>query len=133
MRLSTFNTFRYKIIVIITGGVNLDIIDLHTHSDYSDGSMSPEEVIDAASKAGLRAVALTDHETAAGTARAAQAAAGYGIELVRGIELSTEQNQIEYHIGYTQERAKEYAVSKGLVVQAWSPLGRESVFKNEII
>ena len=98
MRLSTFNTFRYKIIVIITGGVNLDIIHLHTHSDYSDGSMSPEEVIDAASKAGLRAVALTDHETAAGTARAAQAAAGYGIELVRGIELSTEQNQIEYHI-----------------------------------
>ena len=42
-------------------------------------------------------------------------------------------DQIEYHIGYTQERAKEYAVSKGLVVQAWSPLGRESVFKNEII
>lgn len=42
-------------------------------------------------------------------------------------------DQIEYHIGYTQERARKYAAKKGLLVQAWSPLGRETVFKNEIL
>lgn len=76
----------------------MDIIDLHTHSDYSDGSMTPEELVEAAVQAGLRAVALTDHETAAGTFRAAEAAAQYNIELIRGIELSTERNNIEFHI-----------------------------------
>ena len=40
-------------------------------------------------------------------------------------------DQLEYHIGYTQEAAKKYAAHNGLCVQAWSPLGRESVFKDE--
>ena len=40
-------------------------------------------------------------------------------------------DQLEYHIGYTQEAAKKYAADNGLCVQAWSPLGRESVFKDE--
>ena len=42
-------------------------------------------------------------------------------------------DQIEYHIGYTQEKARSYAAEKGLVVQAWSPLGRGSIFKNDDI
>lgn len=39
-------------------------------------------------------------------------------------------DQLEFHLGYTQERAKSYAMEKGLRVQAWSPLGRGSLFEN---
>jgi len=45
------------------------MIDLHTHSDFSDGSLSPEALAALAAESGLTAVALTDHDTMAGTAR----------------------------------------------------------------
>lgn len=65
------------------------IIDLHVHSTESDGTFTPAEVIAEAKKAGLSAIALTDHDTAGGVAKAALAADEAGIELVPGIELST--------------------------------------------
>lgn len=64
-------------------------IDLHTHSRASDGTQSPEELVRAAAAAGLDVLALTDHDTAAGWARAAQEAERVGVRLVRGMELST--------------------------------------------
>ena len=63
-------------------------IDLHTHSDRSDGTTSPAEVVHAAASAGLDVVALTDHDTSAGWAEAADAVAEAGIALVRGMEIS---------------------------------------------
>ncbi len=45
-------------------------IDLHVHSNASDGTMTPEEVVDCATKAGLSAIALTDHDTTAGVSKA---------------------------------------------------------------
>ncbi len=66
------------------------IVDLHVHSTESDGTLSPEEIVYAAKEAGLAAIALTDHDTASGIAKAAPAAASCGIELVPGIELSTQ-------------------------------------------
>lgn len=45
-------------------------IDLHVHSNASDGTMTPEEVVDCAAKAGLSAIALTDHDTTAGVSKA---------------------------------------------------------------
>lgn len=63
--------------------------DLHTHSTASDGTLSPAEVIARAAEANLAAVALTDHDTTAGLARARDAAAGCeGLTFVPGVEVS---------------------------------------------
>ncbi len=64
-------------------------IDLHTHSRASDGTQSPADVMRAAAGAGLDVVALTDHDTAQGWDEAAAAASELGLDLVRGIEIST--------------------------------------------
>jgi predicted metal-dependent phosphoesterase TrpH len=63
-------------------------IDLHTHSTYSDGTMTPAEVMTAAAGAGLDVVALTDHDGVGGWAEAAAAAAEVGVGFVPGVELS---------------------------------------------
>jgi 3',5'-nucleoside bisphosphate phosphatase len=63
-------------------------IDLHTHSDRSDGTTTPQEVVLAAAAAGLDVVALTDHDTAAGWDEAVGAVEEAGIALVRGMEIS---------------------------------------------
>lgn len=63
-------------------------IDLHTHSDRSDGTIPPREVVRAAAEAGLDVVALTDHDTAVGWDEAAAAAEHSGVTLVRGMEIS---------------------------------------------
>lgn len=76
----------------------MDKIDLHTHSTASDGSMSPSELIRHAASCGLRAVALTDHDTTAGLAEAQLAADEAGIELVHGVELATWLDKTEFHI-----------------------------------
>lgn len=72
--------------------------DLHTHSVYSDGTYTPNELIRAASKAGLSAVALSDHNTVAGLPSFLEAARGSGVEPVPGIEFSTEYRGTELHI-----------------------------------
>jgi predicted metal-dependent phosphoesterase TrpH len=63
-------------------------IDLHTHSRRSDGTDSPAELVAAAMSAGLDVVALTDHDTAEGWDEASVAAAGTGMVLLTGIEIS---------------------------------------------
>jgi predicted metal-dependent phosphoesterase TrpH len=63
-------------------------IDLHTHSDRSDGTTSPAEVVRAARRSGLDVLALTDHDTAAGWAEAGRAAGEVGLVLVPGMEIS---------------------------------------------
>jgi predicted metal-dependent phosphoesterase TrpH len=63
-------------------------IDLHTHSDRSDGTTSPAEVVRAARSAGLDVLALTDHDTAEGWAEAGSAADELGVVLVPGMEIS---------------------------------------------
>ena len=73
-------------------------VDLHTHSNRSDGSMSPTELIDHALEINLAAIALTDHDTTAGLDEAASYAAGKDIEFVPGIEFSTEYNKKDIHI-----------------------------------
>ena len=65
------------------------MIDLHTHTDRSDGTLSPDALIDRAAAAGLSAIAITDHDTFAGYDLAAATARERNIDLVCGIELST--------------------------------------------
>lgn len=64
-------------------------VDLHTHTRASDGTQSPEELVEAAAAAGLDVLGLTDHDTADGWAAAERAADAAGIALVRGMEIST--------------------------------------------
>lgn len=73
-------------------------IDLHTHSNASDGSMTPAEVIEAAKKANLKAIALTDHDTIDGIYEALEAAERFDIECIPGIELSAFYKELEIHI-----------------------------------
>jgi predicted metal-dependent phosphoesterase TrpH len=63
-------------------------IDLHTHSNVSDGTDSPAELVRAAAAAGLTTVALTDHDTFDGLDEAVAEGERIGIEVVRGMELS---------------------------------------------
>lgn len=72
--------------------------DLHTHSIYSDGTCSPEEIIGEAIKIGLSAVALTDHNTVDGLSHFIAAANGKNIEIVPGAEFSIDYDGIELHM-----------------------------------
>lgn len=66
------------------------MIDLHAHSNASDGSDSPTEFARLAAAAGLSAVALTDHDTIEGLAEATEEAGRLGVRLIPGCELSCE-------------------------------------------
>ena len=72
--------------------------DLHTHSVYSDGTYTPTELIAAAEKLNLSAIALTDHNTTHGLKEFSKAAEGKQVEAVLGVELSTDYGKIELHI-----------------------------------
>lgn len=72
--------------------------DLHTHSIFSDGTDTPEELIARAEALGLDALALTDHNTIAGLSRFLAAAGGSPVEAVPGIEFSTEYRGGDLHI-----------------------------------
>ena len=63
------------------------MLDLHTHSTVSDGSLTPSVLIEEAARRGLSAIALTDHDSAAGLEEAAKAAAQWGIRFIPGIEM----------------------------------------------
>ncbi len=81
--------------------MSYDMIDLHAHTLYSDGSVSPEELVQAAMRAGARAIAITDHDTVDGLAQGRAAAERLGIEFVNGIEISAEHDPGTMHIlGY---------------------------------
>lgn len=76
-------------------------IDLHTHSNFSDGTMTPTELVALARDKKISALALTDHDTMAGTEEAILAGEKMGVEIVPGIEISVLYNQVEYHVlGY---------------------------------
>ena len=69
------------------------MIDLHTHTDESDGTSAPHELVGAAVALGLEALGITDHDTFAGYDAAAPLAREMGLDLVCGIELSTKRHR----------------------------------------
>lgn len=73
-------------------------IDLHVHSNESDGTYTPAQLVDYAIEKGLAAFALTDHDTTKGLAKAIGAAKGRPIEVIPGIEFSTEYEGRDIHI-----------------------------------
>ena len=76
-------------------------VDLHIHTTHSDGSCSPCEVVQAAARVKLAALAITDHDSLSALAIARPEATRLGIELLSGIELTTEHEGRELHLlGY---------------------------------
>jgi hypothetical protein len=77
------------------------VIDLHTHTTASDGRCSPDDLVTRAGAAGVRVLAVTDHDTVAGCAAAARACAAAGIEFVSGIEITSTLETVDVHVlGY---------------------------------
>jgi predicted metal-dependent phosphoesterase TrpH len=70
--------------------------DLHVHTNYSDGAFTPEEAVRYAQKVGLSAIAITDHDITGGLPAAMEEGAKIGVEVIPGIELSTELDNPEH-------------------------------------
>lgn len=73
-------------------------IDLHTHTNASDGSFKPEELVKYAKQKGLSAIAVTDHDTVAGLPEAISAGEKLGVEVIPGIEISTQKEDCDIHL-----------------------------------
>lgn len=78
--------------------ISMNIVDLHVHSNKSDGSMTPTDLVNYALQKGLSAFALTDHDTTDGIEEALEAAEGKPIEVIPGIEFSSEYEGKDIHI-----------------------------------
>ena len=74
------------------------MIDLHTHSTASDGTLAPRALVLAAEAAGLAGLAITDHDTVDGIAEAKVAAKGLLLSFVPGVEISAEVAHGALHI-----------------------------------
>src|SRR5580698_1333935 len=82
--------------------------DLHLHTNFSDGTFTPEELVLHAQKAGLVCIAVTDHDSVEACARVATACAAVNMELVPGTELTAEQDDTELHVlGYFLDTGNE--------------------------
>lgn len=95
-------------------GYPRDGADLHVHTTHSDGVCSPCEVVVAAARVGLRALAITDHDTVSALAVARPEAVRWGIELVAGVELTCEHHGRELHILGHFIRDDDPALLKGM-------------------
>jgi 3',5'-nucleoside bisphosphate phosphatase len=73
-------------------------MDLHIHTTFSDGSETPETIVDMAADSGLTLIAITDHDTIGGLERAERQAVNRGIRLLRGIEISADYADLSVHI-----------------------------------
>jgi predicted metal-dependent phosphoesterase TrpH len=78
-----------------------DFVDLHVHTTASDGTLTPSEVVALARARKLRAIAITDHDTNGGNVEALTAGAGSGVEVLSGVEISTQWEGMTFHLlGY---------------------------------
>jgi predicted metal-dependent phosphoesterase TrpH len=74
------------------------VIDLHTHTTFSDGTFTPEELVALARERGISTLAVTDHDSTEGLGRALAAAGGDGLEIVPGVEFSTQRDGHGIHV-----------------------------------
>jgi 3',5'-nucleoside bisphosphate phosphatase len=86
--------------------------DLHLHTVYSDGTYTPAELVSEAGRAGLSTIAVVDHDTVEGILPVLQAA-GSSLEVLPGIELSSEYDNLEVHIlGYLMDYENKAFIEK---------------------
>ncbi|HUF30474.1 MAG TPA: PHP domain-containing protein [Gemmatimonadaceae bacterium] len=79
-------------------GTSAQWVDLHAHSTASDGTLSPAEMVGAAHRAGLVALALTDHDSIDGIGEAERCGRALGVRIITGVELSAYEGAREIHI-----------------------------------
>ncbi|MFZ6033407.1 MULTISPECIES: PHP domain-containing protein [Melioribacter] len=89
------------------------MIDMHIHTTYSDGAYSPEEIVQMAYEKGLRTISITDHDTIDGLEKAIVCGKDLGVEVIPGLEISTDIDNVEVHllayfIDYKNEELKKY-------------------------
>lgn len=121
------------------------LADLHIHTHFSDGTSSPQEVIEQAHANGLRCIAITDHDTIDGIGPATEEAEKYGIEVISGIELSSEINNKDVHmLGYlfdyqNKEFADRIKYMQGVrvdrmkeMIEKLKPLGIDNIALEEV-
>ncbi len=90
-------------------------VDLHIHTNYSDGVLTPQEVVRRAKEVGLAAISITDHDCADGIDAAIEEGLKIGVEIIPGVELSTEVECVErsemhilgYYINWKNEQFKD--------------------------
>lgn len=75
-------------------------VDLHTHSHFSDGTCTPEEVVRSALKAGTQIFALTDHDTTDGVLQAQAVCQEHNLRFTAGVEISTREHDHLHFTGY---------------------------------
>ena len=93
-------------------------IDLHVHTTASDGTMRPAEVVRYAQKKGLRAIAITDHDTIEGLDEAIHEGNELGFEVIPGVELSVDAPTGTMHVlGYYIDPASAELTDKLLILQ----------------
>lgn len=73
-------------------------VDLHTHTTYSDGFYSPEELVKKAKLAGIEVIGISDHDNIAGILEAAEVGKKIGVEVIPGLEISSDIRDREIHI-----------------------------------
>lgn len=82
-------------------------VDLHCHTTASDGLLTPWELVKSAADIGLKAIAITDHDTISGWEEAEKAGKIFGVEIIKGVELNTDWSGVEVHIlGYEIDPSK---------------------------
>jgi len=93
-------------------------VDLHTHSIYSDGTATPEELVQMAAALQLNGLALTDHDTMEGCGRAVAAGKQLGVSVIPGLEVSCTHRDFSLHIlGYLVDPEHEILQEKLLQIQ----------------
>ena len=102
------------------------MIDLHTHSTFSDGSDTPEGLAAKAHQIGLSAMALTDHDTTASHDEMVRACDHYGIELVAGVEVSLRDN------AFPMQRGGQSVPRNVHVLAYFLPLNEEHPLQKEL-
>ncbi len=92
-------------IIKFSGDFIIVAVDLHTHSTFSDGTLSPTQLVKLARKTGLTALALTDHDTVEGLAEALKHGKQCGVDVIPGLEIGCLHERRSYHIlGYWIDR-----------------------------
>lgn len=88
-------------------------IDLHIHTTFSDGTLTPKEILDKAEELKIPAIAITDHDTTDGVIDIAKYLGNTNVKVVPGIELSTRLNKTDIHIlGYYPDMKSNYFLDK---------------------
>ena len=109
------------------------MLELHCHTTCSDGTLTPSELVQAAVKAGICALAITDHDTLSGWDEAFASAKPYNLEIIPGVELSTVHNDRSLHILGFYPDADKLSVPLSERIEGRKRRAREMVAKLEAL